>query len=153
MCAVVDTFVAASPAAVWTVLTDFDGYPAWNPFVIGIDTGGAYGRGALWHVTRVGTGGRPATIDVVLDTWKAEREFAWVGGSHRRWQLSGRHSFVLIPADGGTVLRQAERVHGLWALTRRRDLQVAMREQFGRMNEALRLEVESGTSSDHGREP
>ena len=101
--------IAADPARVWEVLTDFEAYPEWNPFVIGIDGPAAEGA-RLEAVLRLGDR-RPATFRPTVTRWEPERGFEWFGHLGIRGVFDGRHGFELrwiqvhghCPRGHGTV--------------------------------------------------
>ena len=109
--------IAAPPWRVWRVLTDFDAYPAWNPFVTRV-----HGRpepGARLRV-RVEPPGRGSGLTI-----KA-RVVALETGRALRWRgrllplpglLDGEHAFELewLPGGRATRLRHAARFSGLLA--------------------------------------
>jgi len=46
------TTIRARPDAVWNILTDADGYPQWNPVVVGVDGTIAEGQRIVAHISR-----------------------------------------------------------------------------------------------------
>ena len=108
--------IAAPPWRVWRLLTDFDAYPAWNPFLTRVR--GRPEPGAPLRV-RVEAPGRSALVFT-------PRVVAAETGRELRWRgrllpvpglLDGEHAFHLERlADGrATRLRHAARFSGLLA--------------------------------------
>ncbi len=110
------TDIAAPPWRVWRLLTDFDAYPAWNPFLTRVE--GRPEQDARLRV-RVEPPGRSALVltprVVALETG---RELRWRGRLlFPRGLLDGEHAVELERlADGReTRLRHAARFTGLLA--------------------------------------
>ena len=113
------TDIAAPPWRVWRLLTDFDAYPAWNPFLTRVE--GRPEKGARLRV-RVEAPGRGRRSALVL----TPRVVALETGRTLRWRgrllflpglLDAEHAFHLDwLADGrATRLRHAARFSGLLA--------------------------------------
>ena len=108
--------IAAPPWRVWRLLTDFDAYPAWNPFFTRVE--GRPEPGARLRV-RVEPPGRSALV-------LTPRVVALETGRALRWRgcllllpglLDGEHAFELDWLAGGraTRLRHAARFTGVLA--------------------------------------
>ncbi len=111
--------IAAPPWRVWRLLTDFDAYPAWNPFLTRVE--GRPEPGARLRV-RVEAPGRGRRSALVL----TPRVVALEMGRTLRWRgrllsvpglLDAEHGFELDWLAGGdaTRLRHAARFSGLLA--------------------------------------
>lgn len=104
--------IAASPQAVWDVLTDFGAYGTWNPFMTRIEGTAEVGTRLVVHMSPPGgraTTFRPTVLDVVPG-----RELRWVGRLGPRGLFDGVHSFVLTgKPEGSTELVHAERFTGV----------------------------------------
>ena len=108
--------IKAPPASVWSVLTDADDYPSWNPMIAGLK-----GRLATGEVIENIEGyGADRTIfwPRVLVADK-ERELRWRG---HLWGMPGlfvgEHYFLLRTTAHGTRFTQGEHFSGvlLWVL-------------------------------------
>ena len=106
--------IRAPPAAVWSVLTDADDYPAWNPMIAGLK--GRLARGAVIE-TIEGYGADRTVIWPRVLIADRERELRWRG---HLWGvpglLVGEHYFLLRPTARGTLFTQGEHFGGalLW---------------------------------------
>lgn len=69
--------IDATPARVWQVLTDFDAYPDWNPFIRGIS--GEAQPGARLEVRIEPPGGRAMTFKPTVLQAEPGRELRWLG--------------------------------------------------------------------------
>lgn len=130
--------IGAPPEAVWTVLTDLEGYGEWNPHIT--RASGALKEGATLEidVDRIGT--RPRTMTVTVSALEAPRRLEWVGSVGFGVVFEGRHTFELSPADGDrTRFLNRELVSGLlgpFAVTDEPERDYVL------MNEALKDRVE-----------
>lgn len=131
--------VKAPPASVWSVLTDPDHYPDWNPMIAGLK--GRLAKGEV--IENIEGYGADRTIIwptiLVADT---QRELRWRG---HLWGVPGlfvgEHYFLLRPTAHGTLFTQGEHFHGalLWLF----DPQELV-PAFEAMNVALAARAEQG---------
>jgi hypothetical protein len=78
---------------VWTVLTDFDSYPGWNPFVRSIR--GIKSVGEILEVQIQPPGGNGMTFRPEVLKFDLEKEFRWKGKLLVRGVFDGEHFFIL----------------------------------------------------------
>jgi hypothetical protein len=78
---------------VWTVLTDFDSYPGWNPFVRSIR--GIKSVGEILEVQIQPPGGKGMTFRPEILKFDLEKEFRWKGKLLVRGVFDGEHYFIL----------------------------------------------------------
>ena len=148
------TDIAAPPWRVWRLLTDFDAYPAWNPFLTRIE--GRPEEGARLRV-RVEAPGRNSAL--TLTPWVVAVET----GRALRWRgrllfvpglLDGEHAFELEwMAEGrATRLRHAARFTGLLApLAGAGGVLEAARRGSEAMDAALKALAERARAGGAGR--
>jgi hypothetical protein len=104
--------IGAPPAAVWRVLTDFDRYAEWNPFVHGASGRAAVGETLVLQIRPPGDRSRTHQPTVVAAD--PDRRLAWVGRASPAWLLCAEHELLLEqPVHGRTRLRHSERFTGL----------------------------------------
>lgn len=107
-----EAFVAAPPVRVWTLLTAFEGYPAWTRSV---QLSGAPVRGqGIDHrvpLSLAGRAPRPMNLPAIVREAQPGRLLVWALGLPG--VISIRFSFELTPERGGTRLRHAVAVGGL----------------------------------------
>jgi hypothetical protein len=133
--------IEAPPETVWAVLTDFERYPDWNPFmrVVGRPNEGAH---LVVDVTPPGKRGfrfRPTVTRV-----ERPRELRWVGQLFVPGLYDGEHRFTLESAvDGGTRLIHAESFDGVLVGVVNRFVGAATERGFHEMNAALKARVEA----------
>lgn len=134
------TRIAASPDAVWAVLTDTSAYPDWNPFVRRLD--GDLRVGNRLCVDLKPGDSAPTTMKPTVVEVEPGRSFTWLGHVGVPGLLDGRHTFTVDPAlDGTSVLVQAERLSGALTPLFRRMLTVDTPAAFEAANDALAARV------------
>ncbi|GAA2575470.1 SRPBCC domain-containing protein [Actinomadura fulvescens] len=131
--------IAAPADRVWQVLTDFQRYPEWNPFIVSVK-GTAEKGTKLDNKLRDGNGGVMTFKPEILKA-DAGRELRWIG---RMWVpgiVDGEHYFLIEPAGDGKVrLTQGEKFTG--ALVPVATGQLRMKDEFAAMNAALKARAE-----------
>jgi hypothetical protein len=131
------TQIDAPPMAVWAVLTDLSRYPEWNPLFREASGEVAVGNRITLRTVQPANG-RLMTVKAKIAAADPGAELRWI--SALPGIMSGEHSFVLTPLDGGTWLAQTEIYGGLLAAT----VSVPRTETiFQAMNDALKQRVET----------
>jgi len=105
-----ETEIDAPPAAVWATLTDFAGYPAWNPFIR--EAAGTIAVGELLTLRMFPGIGRPQTFTPEVLAVRENAELRWLGTLRWRWLFSAEHLFQLSAAGDGTRLVHSEVFRG-----------------------------------------
>jgi len=128
--------IAASPQEVWAVLSDFEAYENWNPFLTLIAGKMTVGEALRVHFTSQAFGDMDLYPTVLIV--EPGEEFRWKGILLVPGLFDGEHFFKLEPHKGGTRLVHGESFSGLllWAF----DLNV-MKDDFNAMNQELLAEV------------
>jgi hypothetical protein len=131
------TQIDAPPMAVWAVLTDLSRYPEWNPLFR--EASGEIAVGSRITLRAVQpANGRLMTVKAKIVAADPGAELRWASALPAI--MSGEHSFVLTPLNGGTRLAQTEIYGGLLAAT----VSVPRTETiFQAMNDALKQRVEN----------
>jgi len=132
--------IDAPAERVWAVLTDFDRFPDWNPFIRRIHGNAQVGSRLDVFLGASGTRGmqfRPIVTMVVPN-----RELRWLGRLGLPRLFDGEHIFQIEPL-GSTRARfiQRERFRGLLVPLMARSLNRDARRGFEEMNQALRARV------------
>ena len=135
--------IAAPPARVWDVLTDFARFPEWNPFVRSIKGGLAVGSRLDVQIAPPGKKGmrfRPT-----VRAADASQELRWLGSLLVPGLFDGEHYFVLEPQGNGmTRFVHGERFSGiLVGLIMSMGMLDATRQGFEAMNTALMQRAEA----------
>lgn len=128
--------IHATPARVWVVLTDFECYPQWNPFVASLT-----GDVAVGNTIRVQLPGMAFT-PVVL-TFQENRSFSWKGKLGVTGIFDGEHRFNLVDnGDGTTRFEHSERFSGILVHLFSSRFYAKTQESFEKLNLALKARVE-----------
>jgi hypothetical protein len=132
--------IAATPEQVWAVLTDFERYDEWNPFVTAIE--GAATVGERLRVRLVPPGARGITLKPRVTVVDSGRTFEWLGSIVVRGIFDGRHRFDLEATAQGTRFTQAEHFSGVLVRLLPRSFHARTAAGFAAMNDALKARVE-----------
>lgn len=132
------------PDQVWSVLTDFEKHPDWNPFFSRIS--GDLTEGSRLHVRVTPPGGRAMTFKPVVTAASAGRELAWRGSLPVPGMLEGKHTFVLQDlGNRRTRMKHCETFRGaLVPLLLGKQLD-RVKAGFEQMNQALQDRCERGS--------
>ena len=132
-----ETEIDAPAERVWQVLTDFETFPEWNPFIQQIRGRPVEGSRLDVFLGASGTRGmqfRPKVLKVVPN-----RELRWLGRLGLPGLFDGEHIFELHAlGPGRTRFVQRERFRGIFLPFLRRSLDRDARRGFEEMNRALR---------------
>jgi hypothetical protein len=137
--------IDAPAEKVWQVLTDFESYPLWNPFIRSIN--GVPVRGHRLMIRLQPPGGRQMSFKPVVLEAAAPRVLRWLGKLGVSGIFDGEHSFEVEPMDGErSRFVQSESFRGVLVpfvggmLTK-------TAEGFRQMNDALKERVERESPS------
>jgi hypothetical protein len=130
--------INAPPAKVWSVLTDFSAYPAWNPFITRIAGTPAVGQeiDADLHTTNITSRNHVKARILVADP---EHQLRWRGVLPGLF--SGEHYWIVRAAPGGgSELEQGEVFRGVLVPFVKPE---RLRVDYEAMNRAMKARVES----------
>jgi hypothetical protein len=131
--------IEAPPDRVWAVLTDFESYPEWNPFIASF--GGELTEGGELSIELTPPESDSIHLRSTLVRVEQEREIRFRGHFFVRGLFDGEHFFQLIPiADEKTRFVQGEDFTGILVKFMNRAL-TARARGFALMNLALRRRV------------
>lgn len=134
--------VQAPASRLWQVLTQWDRYSLWNPFIQRIQ--GELKVGAVLQVTVCPPGGRAMSFRPRLQCLEAERELRWLGHAGLPGLFDGAHRFELEPmGEKGVRLIHSETFSGLLLPFFKRTLEGPSRAGFEAMNQAFKRRCES----------
>jgi hypothetical protein len=136
--------IDATPDEVWRVLTDFDRYGEWNPFITSIE--GPVEVGARLSVSLTPPGGRTIRMKPTVRVVQPGRRLRWLGHLGVPGIFDGEHEFVVEPAEPpderGALFTQRETFRGAMVPFVGRILE-RTRRGFEAMNRALKERVEA----------
>lgn len=134
--------IKASLKEVWNVLTDFESYPAWNPFIKSLQ--GTVKVGSKIEVFIVPPGEKGMTFKPKVLVFDKEKEFQWMGSLLFPGIFDGKHRFQLIDNNNGTItFIQSEMFKGILVPFFKKKLEVNTKNGFIEMNKALKKRVEN----------
>ncbi|MBI2707016.1 MAG: SRPBCC domain-containing protein [Proteobacteria bacterium] len=140
MCLMVKTEITIKqdPQKVWEVLTHFQAYPQWNPFITRVEQ--VDDKNLLIEITS----GRSKTIfkPVILQI-NPPKELRWrgkLGGVSGLF--TGEHYFILSKEGKNTRFIQGEVFSGILAILLWPFIRKTIHSNFERMNEALKTIAE-----------
>jgi hypothetical protein len=97
---------------VWTILTDLQAYPQWNPFIEKVD--GELGVGAKLDVRLQPVDERGITMHPTVLAAEPGRELRWIGHLMIPGVFDGEHRFLIEEAGPSRVrFTQSERFGGI----------------------------------------
>ena len=135
------TDIRAPAARIWSILTDFPAYPAWNPFITAAE--GELRPGARLKITIAPPGHRPRTFRPVVLVAAPDRELRWLGRRLMPGLFDGEHAFGLEQRAETCQFLHAERFSGVLLPLFGEGLFEATRQGFEAMNTALKQRAET----------
>ena len=139
--------IDAPAERVWKLLTDFDSYPQWNPFIRNIS--GQPAPGERLEIRLAPPGGRAMTFRPTVLTAEPQRELRWLGHLLAPGLFDGEHSFTIEPlAEDRVRFVQREAFKVLLVPLFARGLEANTRRGFEQMNGALKERAESAPEQD-----
>ena len=127
---------------VWTILTDFDKYPEWNPFIKSVE--GEVKEGLVFKVKLQQPGSKPMLFKPKCIKLEKNKEFRWLGHLLFPGIFDGEHIFQLESLDTNkTKFTQSEHFKGLLVPLFWGQLDTKTRKGFELMNEKLKELAES----------
>ena len=126
---------------VWNILTDFNKYPEWNPFIKSIT--GVQSIGETLSVTIQPPGAKPMDFKPKITQITPEKEIRWLGHFVIPSLFDGEHIFELESiGDNITKFVQRENFKGLLVPLLRKQLENGTKQGFELMNKALKERAE-----------
>ena len=139
--------IHASAERVWHLLTDFAGFPQWNPFIHRVN--GEPKTGARLEVTSQPSGASRTTSRPTVLKAEPNHELRWMERSLIPGLLDVEHIFTIEPLSAERVrFTQREIFTGLLAPLPARRRNTDRRRGFREMNQALKQRAEQPRSAD-----
>ncbi len=138
---VTETPIQADAAIVWSILSDFEGYPDWNPFIRMAAGALAPGEAVRFRFALPSRLKVPASG--VITCCEPGRELRWAGHMLSPLVMRADHFFILEPAGPGRiVLVHGEHLGGVMAAMLLAGLGWHLRQAYQCMNLALKSKAE-----------
>jgi hypothetical protein len=132
--------INAPPSRVWQILTDFEKYPTWNPFIKKISGIPAINEKLEVHMPDP-RGGTMVFTPIILVA-ESNRELKWLGRSEGD-VFNGEHRFLIEPIENNKVhFTQSEKFTGSMVASLAGWLDTAVKQNFEDMNRALKQRAE-----------
>jgi len=128
--------INSTPEKIWNVLTDFNSYPKWNPFINSI-----IGKPIKGSKIEVNIGTMQFTPLILECT--PNLELKWIGKLFFSGLFDGKHRFYLTGNNNGTTtLIHSESFSGILIPIFKKKILTNTKEGFEKMNIALKRVVE-----------
>jgi hypothetical protein len=135
--------INASAERVWRVLTDFNAYSQWNPFIRRVE--GKPEVGSRLSIVIRPPDAQAMKFSPTVLTVEPERELRWLGRLLVRGLFDGEHIFRIEAVDADRVrFQHREEFRGLLVPLLWKSLDTGTRRGFHEMNFALKERVETG---------
>lgn len=129
--------INASPEKVWRILTDFEKYPEWNPFIKSLT--GKVEEGKKLRVTIHPPQSKAMSFKPICLKLDVNKELRWLGHLGIPGLFDGEHIFELTKSDSGnTLFTQRENFKGLLVPLLWKQLDTHTRKGFEMMNEKIK---------------
>jgi hypothetical protein len=137
-----EVVIKATPAEVWKVLTDFNRYPEWNPFITSLH--GIAKKGEKLVARMEPPNGSAMTFKPTVLTANTNKELRWLGHLLFPGLFDGEHVFELYEnTDGTTTFVQREEFRGIFVPIFSKMLDTKTLTGFELMNKQLKQRVEA----------
>ena len=134
--------IEATSEKVWGILTDFEKYPEWNPFIK--RASGNVKEGEKLRVFIEPPKGKGMVFKPTVKHVEENKEFRWLGHFLFPGVFDGEHIFEISPTQNGNIIFvQREIFSGILVPLIWGSLNKNTREGFSSMNVALKRRAES----------
>lgn len=131
--------IDAAPEKVWEVLSDLEGFSAWNPVIVSVEGKPVVGEQIAFKMV-LPDGAKSSHKPKIVKADPA-RALHWEGTVGAAWLARAVHEFNLRPSGEGTVLTHRETFTGVLVPLVKGTLK-RTEEGFHDMNRALKARVE-----------
>jgi hypothetical protein len=136
-----EILIHATPEKVWKILTNFDDYPNWNPFINSIKGEVKVGNKIRVRITPPES--NAMTFKPEILKFESNREFSWLGHLLFPGLFDGNHKFEIIEnSNGTTTFRHSEIFKGLLVPLFKKQLDNNTTRGFEAMNQKLKALAE-----------
>jgi len=132
-----EILIHASCQKVWSVLTNINDYPNWNPFITSFVGELKIGNKIKARLQPPGAQGMTFTPTIL--TLEPNKEFKWLGHLWVPGLFDGEHSFTLQEMENGTTLFiQSEKFNGILVPLFKKMIEGNTIQGFHLMNQKLK---------------
>lgn len=134
--------IDSTPEKIWDVLTNFEEYELWNPFMTKVVGNASLGSKIEVNIKTIS--GKNRIYYPIITKCETNKELRWKGKSFLPGVFDGERVFVLEKSDDDKVsFSHKEIFSGLGVKLVGNKLDENLREGFVRMNEALKVRAEN----------
>lgn len=137
-----EILIESTPENVWRILTNFDQYPTWNPFIKSLQGSLRVGGKLTVRIEPPQTKGmtfKPTVLSV-----ETNHGFSWRGRVLFKGIFNGDHRFELFDNHDGTItFKHSEQFTGILVPFLGKQLENNTKRGFEEMNRALKVLAES----------
>lgn len=134
--------IDSTPEKIWDVLTNFEEYELWNPFMTKVVGNAILGSKIEVNIKTIS--GKNRSYYPIITKCEINKELRWKGKSFLPGVFDGERVFVLKKSDDDKVsFSHKEIFSGLGVKLVGNKLDENLREGFVRMNEALKVRAEN----------
>lgn len=134
--------INSTPDKIWDVLTNFEEYELWNPFMTKVVGNASLGSKIEVNIKTIS--GKNRSYYPIITKYETNKELRWKGKSFLPGVFNGERVFVLEKSDDDKVsFSHKEIFSGLGVKLVGNKLDESLREGFVRMNEALKVRAEN----------
>lgn len=138
---ITEILINATPEKVWHILTAFDRYSLWNPFIVSLT--GNVEKGSRIQVILRPPGKKEMVFTPQVLVFEKNTEFRWLGKLFLPGIFDGEHIFRLIDnGNGTTTFIQQEKFRGFLVPFLTKMLDQNTRKGFEEMNHILKEQAE-----------
>lgn len=134
--------IDSTPEKIWDVLTNFEEYELWNPFMTKVVGNAILGSKIEVNIKTIS--GKNRSYYPIITKCEINKELRWRGKSFLPGVFDGERVFILEKSDDDKVsFSHKEIFSGLGVKLVGNKLDENLREGFVRMNEALKVRAEN----------
>lgn len=134
--------IISTPEKIWDVLTNFEEYELWNPFMTKVVGNASLGSKIEVNIKTIS--GKNRSYYPIITKCETNKELRWKGKSFLPGVFNGERVFVLEKSgDDKVSFSHKEIFSGLAVKLVGNKLDENLREGFVRMNEALKVRAEN----------
>ena len=134
--------IDSTPEKIWNVLTNFEEYELWNPFMTKVVGNASLGSRIEVNIKTIS--GKSRSYSPIITKCETNKELRWKGKSFLPGVFDGERVFVLEKSvDDKVSFSHKEIFSGLGVKLVGNKLDENLREVFVRMNEALKVRAEN----------
>ena len=134
--------INSSPDQIWQTLMNFKDFSNWNPFIVSIE--GKAKEGTHLKTQIILGKKKPQTFKPNVLKVKTNEEFRWKGKLWLKGLFDGEHYFILEKIkEGKTKFIHGENFSGIFSKPIMNMIKDDTLEGFEKMNQALKIKVES----------